>query len=178
MKQTTPYVIFKCSDTLALCVEAARDGLESWVPVVNKVTRQPKTGKTLTTRQAAVPGYIFIPLRRMDSFKLWCETRDVSVTVILHSTGPDPHNTELEHTMAKRPATVLPDVLEVLQASCILHNASETTPTYQKGDHIKILMGLGEGNEGVVHTVRNNSLRVLVGTKYIGVPLHFVEKLS
>lgn len=159
------HVLFKCSNTLALYHEGRHAGFTPWIPVLHKRTVG-RDHKARTLAVAAIPGYQFVP---------WSQWVDYTVWIGMHgkpaSLCSSPHS---YHGLA----TVTAEELLILQEACLqLDNKFKGVAPLQVNDRIRILHGALEGFEGVVTEVRNTSVRVLVGTKYVGLPIVFATKV-
>lgn len=164
------YALFECNSatTKALCEMSRAAGIETWVPLVFK-HKVDKTGKVTKHTVAAIPGYIFVPYQDWRSFMTWLSFNNISGTRICMTGPPDYRRTIKVHLSE----------LEILNQACheLSERSPESGPVFKAGDRVKITFGVFEGFEGQVCSTRNNSVRVLIGTKYVGLPIVFVEKL-
>lgn len=162
------YTLFQCADTKALCHEAVAAGFAAWVPLLKYTRKCPKTGKTTETTVAAIAGYIFIPYPQWTNFARWGVERGKRIR--LCTKGEDEFRAPVKITLAE---------LQTLEKACQrLGKTPAASPAKMRtNDRVRITYGPMTGWEGTVTEVRRTSLRVQVGTQYVGIPTVFVEKV-
>lgn len=163
------YTLFQCTNTKSLCTESIEEGFATWVPLIKRSRKCPKTGEITKTTVAAISGYIFVPYEEWTDYARWGMKHGKGVR--LCTVGEDEF---------RRPVRITLEELQVLDTACkeLGSTALNRPAPYRVGDKVKIIYGALEGYEGSVSEVRSTSLRVLVGTNYVGVPIVFVEKVG
>lgn len=161
------YIVLECTQTMEFCRWGHKPyGL--WVPV-EAIRRTKRRGNNLVVEivyLAAMPGYAFVPRSN------WVECRRHVPSQYRVSV--------MEYDYVGRPKTVSLDDLtrmqEFIQGERLESLALEDAPLVI-GDKVTIMVAPFEGMRGTIQKIRNDSVRLLVGTKYISLNPRFLQKV-
>lgn len=191
------FAVFECTNTLELCEAATAAEFTAWVPV--RISRRLviiKKGQPpiiRDSRQAAMPGYIFVARDQQQSFWRWGSLR-YNIKMMTEYRGPSnmpghrraqffqPVQVELqeltrmnellEQEWAEEQARWLPPppVAEIPEP------APEPIIPLARGDKVKVVVGIFKGLEGTIVKAKDLDIRVEFAGRYVTMPGIWVKR--